>query len=69
MERQTHELELGLDLLQPPQAERPEAQHALNPSVGRLHDSLSHTVGRLSCWTPLLTQRLRQLAGLLYAAQ
>eukprot|EP01137_Pigoraptor_chileana_P003911 Opistho-2@44819 len=48
VECQTHELELGLDLVQSPQTELPEPQHALDPPVGRLHDPLPLAVGSLA---------------------
>ena len=54
VERQTHELELGLDFVQSPKAELPEPQHALDPSIGRLHDPLPLAVSGPSLGRPQL---------------
>jgi len=46
VQRQAHELELGLHAVQSSQAELPEPEHALDPAVGRLGDPFASALGR-----------------------
>ena len=65
IQRQAHELELGLNTVQPAQAELTEPQHTLDPAVGRLGDPLALAVRRLACLGLQLGGHGRGVGGLL----